>query len=147
MSFANIHNLKVKPSGIKKIVWVPIMCDTNQGQSSSFLTSSPSVEETLRRQNFNIIDVMQKVRMPRVRQGLKFLRKENRHKSKFLLKNYDPQHFYQDEDEPVDLSTDPVEANRSTVSHVSSVFVPNGKSDPRSYDCPVNFLTMEDPYV
>ena len=42
---------------------------------------------------------------------------------------------------------DPVEENRSTLSHVASVFLPDGKSNPESRGCPINFLDMPHPYV
>ena len=57
---------------------------------------------------------------------------------------------HQSENVPVineDIRSDPVERNRTSLSQVSSVFLPDGKSIPNSCGFPVNFLKMRHPYV
>ena len=161
--FAHVHNTTAKPSGIPKTVAVPIVVDSANDPSKTMTTTSTSLENSLRRSNFNIGDgdLGGAVNREKTRAAMKVLESNQKHpwivKSKTgirqklkemesFVKKTKQQPLRQGQPLP-DLSQDPVERHRSTLPSGYSVFVPSGKSMPKSFSCPINFLETDDPYV
>ena len=162
--------MTVEIHGTKKTVFVPIMFDHTRDLPLAMIRAFASSEnDSIKRSNFNLKHYSDVLHMPllesvhdkymsnpspyniapddenevRNNQNDKMLRAQ-------ALVNYDGHgHVHLDNSGTfeVDLSRDPVEGNRSTFSHVTSAFFPDGKSLPRTLGCPVNFLQVTHPYI
>ena len=130
--FANIHHLKVKITGSKKTTAVPIVMD-NAEDPSAIMT---------RTNDFNLTNIKEMVRMPVVGSAFrelagklenpytvigKDITEQKRERLSDLL-DIHPRPTEGQSDEAVSSTNIigvPVEENRSTLSHVASVFLPD----------------------
>ena len=162
-------------TGIQKLVLIPIVRDTVDDTNSTIVDSTePS--EIIRRINPNTSNLSNDIRLPLLSTALHHLSENpsnpytvhygqdvdlNQMKSEKMsqarsladhdvvqVRPWTHQSVSDSEGSPVDdFRNDPVEGNRTSLSYVSSVFMPDGLSPPRSIGFPVNFLLMKNPYV